>query len=234
MRRNAMNQRNLRLGPVAGNGAEANAALIDDRLLLTVAAANDAFLRLAADCHARHPGAPAFGIAAHQLQSVAAIGHHRRNALAALPYAVFDLRLRDDRWWSTLAGAPASVNDALGPPRPEPRQAEFARFALMFAWHVAQLSETASRLVLGAGDAAIGALAGMSLGAVDSLAGRVAGAVGARFAANEVFWRLFVQCSVAPRPDSALALRLLGLQLMGMEAARVRGLDRRARRLAVP
>jgi len=96
------------------------------------------------------------------------------------------------------------------------------------------VSEAASRLVLGAGDAAIASLAGMSLGAVDCLAGRVAGALGARFAANETFWRLFVHCAVAPGPDSALALRLLGLQLMGMDAARVRGLDRRARRVAVP
>jgi hypothetical protein len=228
-----MNQWMLRLEPhTAGNAA--GAAMLDDRLLLTLAAANDAFLRLAAELHAGRPGEPALGIGARQLQSLAAVGPHRRNALAGMPFALFDLRLRDDRWWESLAAASIAVNDGAAARHADARVAEFARFALTLAWHLAQVSETTARLTLGAGDGALRLLRCASLGAVDALALRAAGTVGARFAASEPFWRLFIRCAVAPDADAVLGLKLIGLQLMGMEAARARGVDRRARRLAVP
>jgi len=228
-----MDQRSLGLGQ-GPDGSGSAISLFDDRLLLTLASANDAFLRLATELHAAWPGQDALGIAGHHLASIAALGPHRRNALAGLPYALFDLRFRDDGWWAAWAGGAPAVNDGPQASLPDSRASEFARYGLTLAWHLSQVSEAAARIALGLGDGALAVLRSAPLGAVDSLAAQASTGLATRFACSTPFWRLFIQGALAPDAETHAGLRLLGLQLMGMEAARSRGVQRRSRRMAVP
>ncbi|MCC7200751.1 MAG: hypothetical protein IT483_14665 [Gammaproteobacteria bacterium] len=229
-----MDQGTLRLEPGPDAPGQAAGSLFDDRLLLTLASANDAFLRLAGELHGAWPAEGALGIAAHHLASLAALGCHRRNALAGLPYVLFDLRFRDDGWWAALSGGAPSVNDGAESVRPDLRVVEFARYGLTLGWHLAQVSEASARIALGMGDAALAVLRGAPLGAVDGLAARAGTGLTARFAGSLPYWRLFIQAALAPDAGTNAGLRLLGLQLMGMDAARSRGVQRRSRRTAVP
>jgi hypothetical protein len=229
-----MDQGSLRLEPGPDASSQLASSLFDDRLLLTLASANDAFLRLAGEMHGTWPGQGALGFAGHHLASLAALGSHRRNALAGLPYVLFDLRLRDDGWWAGFSGAAPSVNDGAESTPPDLRVIEFARYGLTLAWHLAQVSEASARIALGMGDAALAVLRSAPLGAVDGLAGRAGVGLAARFACSAPYWRLFIQAALAPDAGTHVGLRLLGLQLMGMDAARSRGVQRRSRRTAVP
>lgn len=224
-----MDQGNLSLGAPAA----VTTTLFDDRTLATLAAVNEEFLRLLTELYAARPGEPVLGIASHHLRTLAGAGAQRRRVLARVPFTLFDLRLRDDRWWEWLAGSAAAVNDGVAL-RVDASVAEFAKLALTCAWHLAGLSEPAVRIAFGVGDGALCALQRLSLGEIGPLALRAAAGIDARFGASDAFWRLLARHAIAQDPEAAQGLRLIGLQLIGMEAARARGWNRRGRRLAVP
>lgn len=219
----------LALPPLAG-AHWLEQALPDERTVDELARLNRDFLALLGELGASRPGMPALGLPGHlaggAARSAAAIGPRLR-----LPFALFDLRFRDGHYWQSQAAMAASVRDGPGAAAGEPRALPFTRAALTFAWHVVQRDGATARLALGLDggtDAVIGAL---RVGVLDGLARRTAPALAARFCTRQRFWELLLDGTPeeAAAPERLARMRLLGQQLQGMEAARLRQLHRRGR-----
>lgn len=219
----------LALAPPAGAASWAEDTLLPVRLGEELARLNGAFAALAVDCHAQRPGMPAFGLAGHVMAGLARVPVGA--SLPALPFALFDIRFRDERYWKAELAACGSVHDALPAIAAEPRVRRFARGAVTLAWHMAQVAPGAARLALGLDTATLDGLAGLPVGSLDTLARRVAPAVAARFSTRERFWSLIASAMRFPGDATRLErLRWLGLQLQGAESARLQQLHRRLRR----
>jgi hypothetical protein len=218
----------LALPPPAGAAHWGADILFGSRITAALSEVNGAFLGLAAELHAARPGMPALGLPAQVLAALA------RPAAAPraldLPYALFDLRFRDERFWRIETSACRAVNDPGAGGASDPRLLRFARTALTLAWHLAQTEPRVARLSLGMESATQDVLAGLPVGALDPLARRVAPAVAARFCTRERFWGLLASAlRFAPDAARLQRLRLLGLQLQGAESARAQQLHRRLR-----
>ena len=219
----------LALPPPAGAAHWGVEPLFGSRFTDALGGLNAAFLGLAAELHAARPGMPALGLPAHVLAALARAAVPAR--ALALPYALFDLRFRDARFWRLESAACAAVNDAQAAHAADPRLLRFARGAVTFAWHLSQAEPRAARLALGIEPATQDLLAGLPVGALEALARRVSPSLAARFCTRERFWALLAAAGrFAPDAGALERLRLLGLQLQGAESARTQQLHRRLRR----
>lgn len=220
----------LALPPPAGSAHWNRPAPLGERLTQDLAECNANFLALAIDLHALRPGMPPFGLPAHLLPALARLG---RPGLAGLrlSVALFDLRFRDAAYWRAQVAASSAVHDGEVARMAEARPARFARSAVTFAWHLAQIDSRVARLVLGLETATRELLAGLPVARLEPLACRVAPVLTARFCTRERFWTMLAE---AARPGTpavcAERVRLLGMQLQGADAARAQQLYRRARR----
>lgn len=204
-------------------------ALPGERTVSELTGLNRDFLTLAGELGADRPGMPALGLPGHLAVGVA------RAAVATgprlrLPFALFDLRFRDARFWHSQAAGAAAVHDRQAATAIETRTLRFARAALTFAWYLVQRDGAAARLVLGLDSGAEAAIAGLPVGSLDGVARRTAPALAARFCTRERFWELLVESPTgqAATRERLRRLSLLGQQLQGMDAARARQLHRRA------
>jgi hypothetical protein len=218
----------LALPPPAGTAHWGEEVLFNPKIVEALASVNGAFLALAIELQAARPGVPVLGLPGAVLASL------QRCPSAAfrlpLPYALFDLRFRDERFWRSEARAARGIQDGTVFPVADTRLLRFARSALMLAWHLAQLDYRVARLALGVEPGTQEALESLPVGALDSFARRLAPAVSARFPTRQRFWsQLVAALRVSTDTDSVARLRLLGLQLQGAEAARVQQLHRRVR-----
>lgn len=221
----------LALPPPAGTAHWNENVLFGPRLMESLAGINAQFLGLVVDLHGARPGMPVLGLPAHLL---ALLGRCAERAAALpLPYGLYDLRFRDERFWRQAVGTAIAVRDAQPPPGIESRVVRFARDAVTFAWHLAQSEPRVAGLALGAGRPTLELLAEVPVGALEALARRTAPALAARFCTRERFWQQ--ACALlrfGPDEAAAARLKLLGLQLQGAEAARAQQIHRRVRRSA--
>jgi hypothetical protein len=221
-------QHPLALPPPAGTAHWGEDVLFSPRVMDALCSVNGAFLGLAAELHAQRPGMPALGLPAHILTAIARAGGSRE---CALPLALFDLRLRDERFWRNEALACRAVNDGQAAVAADPRTRRVTRAAVTLAWHLVQTEPRVARLALGLEPAVRDVLDGVPLGSLDALAGRVASALSARFCTRERFWsQVTAVLRFGPKTGGLDRLRLLGMQLQGTEAARAQLLHRRLRR----
>lgn len=206
-------------------------ALPDPRTVQALAGLNREFLALAGEVSAARPGMPAFGLPWH-LASGMALAATQLGPRLRLPFALFDLRFRDARYWQAQAAAAAAVRDGRAPAAAESGVLQFTRSALFFAWHLMQRDGAGARLALGLDGDTVGVISELAVGALDGLARRTAPVLAARFCTRERFWELLLNDAAgqAMAPQRLVRLTLLGQQLQGMDAARVRQLHRRARR----
>jgi hypothetical protein len=219
----------LALPPPAGTAHWGEQVLFNDKIIGALSSVNGAFIAVVLDLHAARPGHPVLGLPADAL---AALG---RGAMLArrlpLPYALFDLRFRDERFWRAESRAASAIQDGPAPPAADSRLLRFARSGLMLAWHLAQLDPRVARLALGVEPGTQEALESLPVGALDTFARRLAPIVSARFCTRERFWAQVAVALHVPVGSSGLdRLKLLGLQLQGAEAARAQQLHRRLRR----
>lgn len=223
-------QQPLALMPPAGTADWSEQALINARTVTTIASVNEAFLALLMQLASEHPGQPVLGVQPAVLRAIASSGAHRCLELTRLPYALFDLRFLDERYWAAQAAGTAAVHDAEAAGHASDEVVTFVQTAVTAAWHLAQLSEGGARLALGMAAGTQGVLAMLPMSALSWLPRRLAPVLAARFCARGAFWSLFAECVVRPTEGRVVALRQLGLQLTGMEGARAQSLHRRARR----
>jgi hypothetical protein len=156
-----------------------------------------------------------------------------REAVAnALPFALFDLRFRDEQFWRSAAASSAGVHDAALVSPVHHAARSFARVAVVFAWHAAEVCAPSACLVLGTSEGVLRLVGDLPLASLEPLSGRVAPALAARFAQREFYWERLIQCLRDPDPGQLTRLRLLGLQLHGTDSARRQQLHRRGRREA--
>lgn len=227
-------QVSLGLPPPAGSTHWLERTPFGERTLADIADVNGEFMRLALEFHALRPGMPVLGLPAHLVPRMVRRGWPGAGA-PRLPFVLFDLRFRDAAFWrEQVAGATAiREGDAARPA--DARLVRFARTALTLGWHLAQSDPQAARLALGLDSVTATLMADLSVGALDALSRRVAGALAARFCTRERFWWLLGD-ALGPAVDPACVerVRLLGLQLQGADAARVQQLYRRTRRSTQP
>jgi hypothetical protein len=220
-------QQPLALVPPAGAADWSEQALINARTVTTIAGVNEAFLALLVRLAGERPGQPVLGVPPAALRAIATCGAQRCLEAASLPYALFDLRFLDERYWATQAAGTAAVHDAEAAGHVGHEVVAFVQTAVTAAWHLAQLSEGGARLALGMAAGTHGVLAALPMSALAWLPRRLAPALAARFCARGSFWPLFAECAARPTDERAAALRRLGLQLTGMEGARAQSLHRR-------
>lgn len=221
----------LALPPPAGTAHWGEETLFGPRAMAALASANGAFLSLAVSLHGSRPELPVLGLPG---QVVAGICRFvPAHGALAVPFSLYDLRFRDERFWRQQICASRSVNDSAPAVTADPRVSRFARTAVTLAWHFSQAEPRAARLALGV-EAPIQEMLGtLPIGALDALALRVAGAVAARFHSRERFWNLVAAAlRFGPEPAGAGRLTLLGLQLLGAESARAQQIHRRQLRTA--
>jgi hypothetical protein len=219
----------LALPPPAGTAHWDREPLFSGRVIDALGSVNSAFVSLAVDLHAVRPGMPVLGLPAHVL---AALARATPSGVGlSLPYALFDLRFRDERFWRFQAAAAHAVHDAQPGTAADSRLLRFMRGAVTLAWHLAQVDARVARLSLGLDGTTQEILAGLPVGSLDSVSRRAAPALAARFCSRERFWRLLSGALwLPPEPEGLERLKLLGLAMNGAEAARAQHLHRRLRR----
>lgn len=220
-------QINMELTPPAGTADWHERHLPNERIRAALRAANATFLDLVSG---PSPLAGSFGCAHRVLARHPGTAAAREAVVAALPYALFDLRFRDEPFWRAAAGGAIAVQDGMPAMPIERSAAAFARVAVVFAWHVADLCAASASMVLGAPAGVVRQVAALPIGALDPVAHRLAPALAARFVQRDVFWDRFGRCLRDPSPDGLAQLRLLGLQLAGTDSARRQQLQRRDRK----
>ena len=219
----------MALMPPAGAATWTASELPGTRVLSSLRASNLAFLDLLADA-APLAAAGSAGVVLPRLEPPAAAPAARQAVVEALPFALFDLRYRDDPFWRAAAAGAAAVHDAAACPRVDPSLRSFARIAVVFSWHAVEVCTPSASLVLGASAGVLRLLGDLPLALLEPLSGRVAPAVAARFAQRALFWERLGQCLRDPDSRQLERLRLLGLQLQGTESARRLQLQRRGAR----
>jgi len=199
--------------------------------MAAIGSANGSFLLLAAALHGSRPDLPVLGLSGQVVSGVCRAA--AAQGAPAVPFSLYDLRFRDERFWRLQIAASRSVGDSGPAATVDPRVTRFARTAVTLAWHFAQAEPRAARLALGIESPIQEMLCLLPIGALDALALRVAGAVAARFSNRERFWSLVTAAlRFGPDPSGTERLTLLGLQLLGADSARAQQIHRRQRRIA--
>jgi hypothetical protein len=191
--------------------------LISAGMLESVHGLNGRFLDLAAAGAARmsagdwNPEAR-LGLPAGVSARLSPLSAAQKAAAATCPYALFDLRFRDDDFWRTAleSGGRWIVADEQ---RVSPDVIDFVRLALFFAWHVATTGRLAAEWLLGMND---GTLTTFRAATIDSLPDRAATAavhLTARWSTCPAYWGALAGAAAHPDPAGLRKVQLYGLQL---------------------
>lgn len=145
-------------------------------------------------------------------QRFAQLGEERREALALVPYALFDLRFGDESGWQQafLAAAHPRVADA---PAPESPLHHLAQLVVFFAWNLAQVERRSTPLVLGMSERLAGALAAITLDRLPGLTALLHQGLTLRWAASRSYWGLLTSDACQPGSTDFRRAQLFGLQL---------------------
>ncbi|MFZ9059672.1 MAG: hypothetical protein ACO218_00440 [Steroidobacteraceae bacterium] len=209
-------QQHLALVPPEDSLGWSKADILEPRVLAAVMEANAEFLALLCARRATAGLDEGMGLAPKVLAGlplrVGDTGPMR------LPVALFDLRFRDHAYWRSQAQASASIRDHADSTRTDVACLRFTRSAVVLAWHLAHCHPAMARLTLGLEGRSLQVMRDVPVGALDSLASRVAPALRARFARREAFWHLL--CLALKSGGHHERLRIAAMQLQGAEAAR--------------
>ncbi len=225
-------QQPLALAPPAGNADWSERSLLDASARKALGSINRAFLDLAAELAEEGRLKLISGLPPRAVDAlIDPIAQQR--LCDRLPYALFDLRFDDGRFWEEQIAAAGSVQDSQPAPAGDERIVGFARTVIMLAWHLAQTRVPGARLMFGMAPATIAAIVALPVAAFEGLARRVAPALTARFGSRARFWLQFEGCAANPDEKSVNLLQQLGLQIQGADSARLQALQRRPRRAAL-
>ncbi|MGD0501602.1 MAG: hypothetical protein ABSD02_02605 [Steroidobacteraceae bacterium] len=135
----------------------------------------------------------------------------QRAAAAHCPYALFDLRFHDEAHWSArLQGA---MQSRVADESAEEDIANFVRLALFYAWHVANSTRYAARLLLGMSERTAGAFRAMTLNCLPALVASESANLSARFLESGAYWSALVSAAVRRDEQRLRKIQLFGLQL---------------------
>lgn len=145
-------------------------------------------------------------------QRFAQLSEERREALALVPYALFDLRFADESGWqqAMLAAAHPRVADA--PVAESPLQ-HLAQLVVFFAWNLVQVERRCAPLVLGMSERLADALAAVTLDRLPGLTTLLHQGLTLRWAASRSYWGLLTSEACRPGSTDFHRAQLFGLQL---------------------
>jgi hypothetical protein len=143
---------------------------------------------------------------------VAPLSAAQRSAAAGCPYALFDLRFRDDAYWRLrLQNSDAwRVADEAGI---DDETMRFVRLALFYAWHVASGQGLKAQLLLGMNFNTVNAFRRITLNQLSALMPGEAGQLSARWSGCGAYWRALALAAASTDPAALRRVQLYGLQL---------------------
>ena len=189
-------------------------AVVDSLSLASVHEANVSVLAVLGDSSGSGARQDALGIDALVASRVRALEPAARHAIAACPYALFDIQLGDARVWREF------VLGRDGAAEPDAHvHAAFARTAVFLAWHLAQSNDLAASLVLGMTADVQRLWRGMPVSMLEQAAKAAAPRLVARWGRHPTFWPKLLDSAAPGARDRAEAVRLLGLQLIAADGA---------------
>ncbi len=140
----------------------------------------------------------------------------QRSAAASCPYALFDLRLDQERPWTQRVEPSGGWWIAEQPAQSPPAgvsATQFVQLVLFYAWHVAAAGRLGERVLLGMAEGTMAALSTMPLNRLPALAVREAPHLTARWSACTAFWSALAGAAASPEPLVLRRVQLYGLQL---------------------
>ena len=143
---------------------------------------------------------------------VAPLSAAQRAAAAGCPYALFDLRFRDDGHWRSrlqtlgawrVADESVADDDTHG----------FVRLALFYAWHVASSAGLKAQLLLGMNGNTAAAFRRITVNQLPALVVTESANLSARWSDCTAFWTALTGAASRADPKALRRVQLYGLQL---------------------
>jgi hypothetical protein len=142
---------------------------------------------------------------------LARLTRQERDAAAAGPFALFDVRFSDEAHWQLRLQSPIwQVADA---PTTDRESAEFVRLAVFYAWHLAATRPLDAQLMLGMAAATAEALRAVTLDRLPGIAAAEQRYLAARWHERSRFWPALAEAAAAPGGPRLRRVQLHGLQL---------------------
>ena len=147
--------------------------------------------------------------------------------IARVPYTLYSLGFEDLKFWQAACGAPEELSSRYCTNGSPWVQGPFYEVALLFAWHIANSSRLAARVLLAMPDALADLFAKTPLSQVRRIAVDYPGLLLPRWPTNPGFWPELVR--FAQQNDRARFnnVKLLGTQLIATQLQAAEGLDQR-------
>lgn len=152
------------------------------------------------------------GLSPEVSAQIAPLSAVQKAAAASCPYALFDLRFRDDRHWRTRLGDGGRWSVADEAPV-HADTLDFVRLALFFAWHVAAAGKVAAQLLLGMHEGTVAAFRAAAIDCLPTLAATEAVHLTARWNDCPAYWDALADAAARPNPAGLRKIQLYGLQL---------------------
>jgi len=172
---------------------------------------NHRFLDLAA---ARSSGwaAAGTGLPSELAGRVAPLSAAQRDAVAACPYALFDLRFQDGGYWRRRlqnSGDWRVADESIV----DDDTVSFVRLALFYAWHVAVSGGLTGQVLMGMSGDTAAALLRITVNQLPALVVTEAANLSARWSECTAFWNALTAAASHDDPAALRRVQLHGLQL---------------------
>ena len=142
---------------------------------------------------------------------IATLSGDQRAAVAMCPYALFDMRFGDERYWSQRLQCQDTWHVADAPPV-EADMIEFAGLVLFYSWHVAVTAPLRAQLLLGMPRTVVAAFAHQTLDRLPAIAATEARHLSVRWHTCDAYWSALVEAAVRAEPGALRRAQLRGIQ----------------------
>jgi hypothetical protein len=145
-------------------------------------------------------------------QQLEPLSRTQRAAAANCPYALFDLRFEDDRYWKLRLqdAGPLQVADE---PMTDGDTISFVQLALFYAWHVASAAGLSAQLLLGMCSETAAAFRRITVNHLPALVASEAANLTARWSDCPAYWNALTSAASRADPQALRRVQLSGLQL---------------------
>jgi hypothetical protein len=151
------------------------------------------------------------GLSADLGPRLARLTRQERDAAAAGPFALFDVRFSEEAHWQLRLQSPVwQVADA---PPADWETGEFVRLAVFYAWHLAATRPLDAQLMLGMAATTAEALRAITLDRLPGIAAAEQRYLAARWHERSRFWLALAEAAAIPGGPSLRRVQLYGLQL---------------------
>jgi hypothetical protein len=152
------------------------------------------------------------GVPSELAGRVAPLSAVQREAAAACPYALFDLRFQDGGYWRRRLRTSGDWRVA-DESTADDDTVSFVRLALFYAWHICASAELTAQLLLGMNGDAAAEFRRITVNQLHPLAVTEAANLSARWSECTAFWSALTAAASRADPAALRRVQLHGLQL---------------------